>query len=171
MATQFGRRLMADFADNNRGDFGFWGWAAEKVDRNFERPNEDSAEGVVAKVGAAAASLATPGGARAKLAEEAESLSKAAIWSSKKGATSVENAFGHWKKHAAEFPEFQNAKQYVDAAREFVTNPPAGALTKVKDGNTMIYDAATNTFGVRAANGVPRTMFRPMDGIEYWKKQ
>jgi hypothetical protein len=25
VSTQFGRRLMADFADNNRGKFGFWG--------------------------------------------------------------------------------------------------------------------------------------------------
>ncbi|WP_072453900.1 hypothetical protein [Janthinobacterium lividum] len=169
IGTQFGRRLMADFADNNRGDFGFW--AAEKVDNNFERPDESSAEGVVAKVGAVAATLATPGGARAKLAEGAESLSKAAIWSSKRGATSVENVYVHWKKHASEFPEFLNAKQYVDAARNFVANPPGGALIKVKDGNTLIYDAATNTFGSRAASGVPRTMFRPRDGIEYWNKQ
>ncbi|MGB9992949.1 hypothetical protein [Pseudoduganella rhizocola] len=162
---------MADFVENNKGSFGGWGWLADKADAYFEKPDPTSANGVLASVGATAATLATPGGARAKLAEEAESLSKAAIWSSKKGVTSVENAYGHWKKHAAEFPEFQNAKQYVDAARSFVTNPPAGALTKVKDGNTLIYDAATNTFGSRAANGVPRTMFRPRDGIDYWNRQ
>lgn len=52
--TQFGRRLMADFADNNRGTFGGWGWLAEKADANFGRPDETSAEGVVAKVGATA---------------------------------------------------------------------------------------------------------------------
>lgn len=35
------------------------------------------------------------------------------FWSSTKGKTSVENAYGHSTKHGAEFPEYQNSVQYV----------------------------------------------------------
>ncbi|WP_266160178.1 hypothetical protein [Dyella silvatica] len=105
-------------------------------------------------------------------AKEAESLIKIPLWSSTKNKSAVANAFGHWMKHAGEFSEFQNAKEYVEGARNFLTYPPAGALTKVRsNGDTLIYDAATNTFGSRAASGAPRTMFRPQDGIDYWNRQ
>jgi filamentous hemagglutinin len=96
---------------------------------------------------------------------------KGPIWSSTKKLSSVENALGHWNKHKAEFPELANSKQYVEAARSLVTNPPAGALTKARGAETLVYDRATNTFAVRGADGVPKTMFRPTDGINYWNKQ
>ncbi|MDZ7620369.1 MAG: polymorphic toxin-type HINT domain-containing protein, partial [Patescibacteria group bacterium] len=100
------------------------------------------------------------------------SASKPPIWSSPSGKTSVENAFGHWQKHGAEFPQFQNAKQYVEGARNFMNNPPAGTLTKVRtNGDTLFYNPATNTFAVRAANGAPRTMFKPNGGMNYWNNQ
>jgi filamentous hemagglutinin len=85
----------------------------------------------------------------------------------------VENAFGHWKKHGAEFPEFQNSKQYVEGAKRFVTDPPTGTLTKPgsRPGDTLFYHPETNTFGVRGADGAPRTMFRPTDGAKYWERQ
>ncbi|MED9215837.1 VENN motif pre-toxin domain-containing protein, partial [Escherichia coli] len=46
------------------------------------------------------------------------------IWTETKKAEPVGNAYGHWTKHGKEFPEYQNAKQYVDAAHNFMTNPP-----------------------------------------------
>jgi hypothetical protein len=98
---------------------------------------------------------------------------KTPIWSSTPNKSSVENAFGHWQKHGAEFPEFQNAKQYVEGAQNFVNNPPAGTLTKIRpeNGDKLFYNPATNTFGVQGANGAPRTMFRPGGGINYWNTQ
>lgn len=94
------------------------------------------------------------------------------LWTSTQSRTPVENAFGHWDKHRDEFPEFQNAKQYVEGAKDFFNYPPSGTLTKVRpNGDKLFYDPATNTFGVRAANGAPRTMFRPADGINYWNNQ
>jgi RHS repeat-associated protein len=85
------------------------------------------------------------------------------IWSTTKGKSAVENAFGHWKKHGTEFPEFRNAKEYVEGAQRFVNQPSqGGVLSKVRaNGDTVLYDSASNTFGVRAADGAPRTMFRP----------
>ena len=46
------------------------------------------------------------------------------IWTETKERTSVENAYEHWNKHKSDFPEYQNAKQYVDATHNFVRSPP-----------------------------------------------
>jgi pyocin large subunit-like protein len=94
------------------------------------------------------------------------------FWSSTGSSTAVENAYGHWDKHMSEFPEYQNSVQYVQGAQEFVSDPPAGTLTKTRsNGDTLLYDPSTNTFAVKAINGAPRTMFRPQGGLSYWNKQ
>ncbi|EGX5147734.1 hemagglutinin, partial [Salmonella enterica] len=94
------------------------------------------------------------------------------IWTGTKKAEPVGNAYGHWIKHGKEFPEYQNAKQYVDAAHNFMTNPPPGTLTKTRpNGDTLYYNPATNVFASKDINGVPRTMFKPEKGLEYWNKQ
>ncbi|WP_159445361.1 RHS repeat-associated core domain-containing protein [Rhizobacter sp. OV335] len=95
----------------------------------------------------------------------------APVWSSTKKLSSVENALGHWNKHKSEFPELNNSKQYVEAARSLAAKPPATALTKGRGAETLIYDRATNTFLVKGTDGAPKTMFRPTDGINYWNKQ
>ena len=94
------------------------------------------------------------------------------IWSWTKSKTSVENAFGHWKKHGSEFPQYQNAKKYTEGARKFMENPPNGTLTKTRaNGDKLFYDPKTNTFGSQKPSGVPKTMFKPDEGIKYWEKQ
>ncbi|EEZ3910898.1 Contact-dependent inhibitor A, partial [Escherichia coli] len=94
------------------------------------------------------------------------------IWTETKKVEPVGNAYGHWTKHGKEFPEYQNAKQYVDAAHNFMTNPPPGTLTKTRPkGDTLYYNPVTNVFASKDINGVPRTMFKPEKGIEYWNKQ
>jgi len=84
------------------------------------------------------------------------------IWTETKKNEPVSNAYSHWDKHKSEFPEYQNSKQYVDAAHNFVTNPPIGTLaTTRKNGDTIYYNPSSNTFAVKNADGVPKTMFRP----------
>lgn len=102
----------------------------------------------------------------------ARATNKLPIWSPGKTGNAVENAFGHFKKHGNEFPEFQNAKQYAEGAKKFFSDPPSGALTKTRaNGDKLFYDPPTNTFGVQAADGAPKTMFRPDKGMDYWNKQ
>ena len=85
----------------------------------------------------------------------------------------AKNALTHWLKHGKEFPGLLNAKQYAEAAKDFVTNPPLGTLSKLRpNGDTVLYNSATNTFAVKTAGGVPRTMFKPSgDGMAYFSKQ
>lgn len=96
------------------------------------------------------------------------------IWTKTKAAEPVENAYGHWVKHGHEFVDksFNNSKEYVDATHDFVRTPPAGTLTKTRqNGDVMYYHPATNTFSVKTKDGVPKTMFKPKGGMEYWEKQ
>ena len=96
------------------------------------------------------------------------------IWTKTKSSEPVENAYGHWVKHGHEFQNksFNNSKEYVDATHDFVRTPPAGTLTKVRqNGDVMYYHPATNTFSVKTKDGVPKTMFKPKGGLEYWEKQ
>lgn len=94
------------------------------------------------------------------------------IWTETKKKEPVSNAYGHWDKHKKEFPQYQNSKQYVEAAHSFVTKPPSGTLIKTRpNGDTLYYNPATNTFASKDASGVPRTMFKPEKGMEYWSKQ
>lgn len=87
------------------------------------------------------------------------------------GFGSLQKGLEHWSKHRAEFPELGNALQYFRMAKDFFGRPPAGVLTKARGTDLLQYHPATNTFGVRSSNGVIRTVFRPVDGIEYWRRQ
>jgi len=84
------------------------------------------------------------------------------LWTGTKSKTGVQNALGHFKKHGSEFPQYPNATQYAQGARNFVSNPPKGTLTKVRpNGDKLFYDPATNTFASQRADGALRTMFKP----------
>jgi len=93
-------------------------------------------------------------------------------WSSTRKLTSPENALEHWNKHRSEFPEYSNASQYITGAQNFVTNPPSSVLTKMRDnGDTVLYDPISNIFSVKSADGAPRTMFKPKNGVDYFNAQ
>lgn len=135
-------------------------------------PYAASSQGVKQFIGAAkdvTGRLRDWGGMQAKAYFEASYRSgwtseTGAIWTpnNKKGWSPIQNAFEHWKKHGAEFPQMQNSKQYVDATTDFLNNPPSTALTKVRpNGDVVVYDPISDTFGVRTSNGVPRTMYTP----------
>jgi LysM repeat protein len=113
-------------------------------------------------------------GAIGKLNELVESMNRSKnskLWSSSKYKTASENAYRHYKSHGKDFG-VSNAVEYVDRAHQFRKNPPAGVLSKTKEnGNIIMYDQGTNTFASFSSEGVPRTMFKPKAGLEYFKRQ
>ncbi|MFN7111221.1 MAG: S-type pyocin family protein [Brevundimonas sp.] len=65
-----------------------------------------------------------------------------------------------------------SAQDYLDKVTTFTTKPPRDAETvKRPNGDTLIYQASTNTFAVVARDGTPRTMFKPTTGADYWAEQ
>lgn len=85
------------------------------------------------------------------------------LWSSTKDLNSTENAFEHWNKHWSDFPDINNSIEYVDFAKNFLNNPPAWTLSKVRTWNNDIifYNESSNIFGVKTADWIPRTVFKP----------
>ena len=76
------------------------------------------------------------------------------IWTVGRAGSAVENAFQHWLKHGPDFSELQNAKQYVERAKDFLLNPQSGVLTKIRpNGDVLRFDPASNTFGAMTSNG------------------
>ncbi len=66
----------------------------------------------------------------------------------------------------------KSAEEYADKIEDFTRRPPKDVETvKRANGDTLIYQASTNTFAVVARNGTPRTMFKPDDGPAYWAEQ
>lgn len=66
----------------------------------------------------------------------------------------------------------KSADDYLTKVRAFTEATPRGTETvKRPNGDTLYYQAATNTFAVVDRNGVPRTMFKPDDGPAYWVQQ
>ena len=66
----------------------------------------------------------------------------------------------------------KSADDYLAKVRAFTETTPRGTETvKRPNGDTLYYQAATNTFAVVDRNGVPRTMFKPDDGPAYWAQQ
>lgn len=66
----------------------------------------------------------------------------------------------------------RSAEDYLAKVTAFTTKPPRDVETvKRPNGDTLIYQASTNTFAVVARNGTPRTMFKPRDGAAYWSEQ
>jgi len=94
------------------------------------------------------------------------------IWSSTNTKTSVENALDHWNTHKNEFKELDNAKQYVDKARNFFEEKSDDILEySRKNGELIKYNKITKEFGAFLEDGTPKTLFKPENGIEYWYKQ
>lgn len=92
-----------------------------------------------------------------------QNAAKIGIWSPGKFGDPTKNALEHWNNHKLEFPELRNSKEYVDAAWKFIRNPPPGTLVKdrLATGERVFYHPSSNTLAVKAANGVPKTMFKP----------
>lgn len=66
----------------------------------------------------------------------------------------------------------KSADDYLRKVLAFTEATPKGTETvKRPNGDTLYYQASTNTFAVVDRDGVPRTMFKPDDGPAYWAQQ
>ena len=98
-----------------------------------------------------------------------------AIWSinTKKKLMPVKNAYKHWRDHRAKFPEFQNAKQYVEGAISFLNTPPKGSMKYIRQNSEkVICHPKSKTVGVLSRTKVPKTFLKPTaNPIKYFKTQ
>ncbi len=84
------------------------------------------------------------------------------LWTLGKHRNSMQNALSHYNKHGKEFPNINNAVEYVEEAHKFIKDPPLGTFSKVRsNGDTIFYNPQIETFAVKAQDGAPKTMFKP----------
>jgi hypothetical protein len=93
------------------------------------------------------------------------------VWAANRKHTAQENADYQFGKNGKDFAALTEA-DYVQKAHAFVDAPPAGVQrVQRSNGDSLLYDAGSNTFAVVTSAGAPRTMFKPHDGVAYWRQQ
>jgi hypothetical protein len=142
------------------GGCGNGGSAVETRDRE--------AEVLPAASGGSAA--ASDGGSDAS-APVVEADRGAPVWSEARNRTPEEGAQRSFDRNGADFGA-ASVDAYIQQAHAFIANPPPGTETvQRRNGDTLYYHAASNTFAVATRDGAPRTMFRPDEGAAYWAEQ
>lgn len=100
-----------------------------------------------------------------------EGPAEPARWTSNSRNTAEQNIQRLYERNGAAFGA-SSADDYVRLAHAFIADPPAGTETvRRANGDTLFYQASTNTFLVATADGTPRTMFKPDNGASYWDQQ
>ncbi|WP_312820879.1 S-type pyocin family protein [Brevundimonas sp.] len=95
----------------------------------------------------------------------------AVILTSNRRETAGAKAIRLYERNGADFGA-TSAEDYLEKAKSFTRSPPADAEKISRpNGDTLIYQARTNTFAVVDKRGVVRTMFKPSNGADYWERQ
>ena len=93
------------------------------------------------------------------------------LWSATRKLSAQENAQKHFERDGQDFGA-RSVDDFVNKAHNFVSRPPKGTLTIVRqNGDTLFYDPKANVFAVATRSGAPRTLFKPDNGPEYWQEQ
>lgn len=116
-----------------------------------------TAGGVAASSAAATPSPATEGGATVLTANRRETVD--------------EKIRRLYERNGEDFGA-RSPEDFLAKVEAFTKTPPPGVDTATRpNGDTLLYQASTNTFAVVDRDGTPRTMFKPDDGPAYWNEQ
>ncbi|ODT89211.1 hypothetical protein [Phenylobacterium sp. SCN 70-31] len=133
--------------------------ADERRSQTFEEPRRDNAGVETAEAPGDRRDTATP------------KIDGRPMWSSTRRYSAQENAERAFSRNGEAFGA-ADVDTFVRKAHAFVNSPPRGTLTLPRsNGDTLLYDPKGNVFAIRTAQGAPRTMFRPDDGMAYWEEQ
>lgn len=104
-------------------------------------------------------------------AEVPEARSEPTVLTANRSETVDAKILRLYERNGADFGA-RSPEDFVARVEAFTKNPPAG-VEKVSrpNGDTLMYQASTNTFAVVARDGTARTMFKPDDGPTYWAEQ
>jgi pyocin large subunit-like protein len=93
------------------------------------------------------------------------------LWSATRRLSAEENARRAFERNGAGVGA-ETLESYVEAAHRFVRSPPRGTLSMTREnGDVLLYSPDRNLFAVVTREGAPRTLFRPEDGADYWRRQ
>jgi pyocin large subunit-like protein len=93
------------------------------------------------------------------------------MWTDNSRHSARENAEYHFQKSGGDIGA-KSLDDFLVRVHKFVDHPPSGALRITRaNGDRLIYDPKANVFAVARRDGAPRTIFKPENGMAYWKEQ
>ena len=131
-------------------------------DSAVETRDRSAATGDVALTAASAGSAETRVG---------EASAEKAVITANRRETVDEKIQRLYERNGADFGA-RSAEDFLDKVTAFTTRTPSDVERASRpNGDTLLYQASTNTFAVVARDGTARTMFKPDDGPSYWAEQ
>ena len=93
------------------------------------------------------------------------------MWADNRRNSAEENAQYQFEHHGEELGA-KSLDAFLTKAHAFVGDPPKSTLTKTRaNGDTLMFDPDSGLFAVARKDGAPRTVFKPNDGMAYWRAQ
>jgi pyocin large subunit-like protein len=93
------------------------------------------------------------------------------LWSVSRKYSASDNARYQFEHHGSEFG-VASYEAFLAKVHGFIHSPPAGTETvKRGNGDTLFYNADSNTFAVMTKDGAPRILMKPDAGAAYWQEQ
>ena len=93
------------------------------------------------------------------------------MWADNRRNSAEENAQYQFEHHGEELGA-KTLDAFLTKAHAFVGDPPKSALSMTRaNGDTLMFDPASGLFAVARNDGAPRTVFKPDDGMAYWRAQ
>ncbi len=93
------------------------------------------------------------------------------LWSVSRKYSASDNAHYQFEHHGSEFGVV-SYEAFLAKVHGFIHSPPP-ETEKLKRGNgdTLFYNAESNTFAVMTKDGAPRILMKPETGADYWQQQ
>lgn len=93
------------------------------------------------------------------------------LWSVSRKYSASDNAHYQFEHHGSEFG-VASYEAFLAKVHGFIHSPPSGTETiKRGNGDTLFYNAESNTFAVMTKDGAPRILMKPETGAAYWQQQ
>jgi hypothetical protein len=93
------------------------------------------------------------------------------MWSENRRHTAKENAEYHFERAGQDLGA-KTLDDFLTKVHRFGDHPPPGALKLTRaNGDRLLYDPKSNVFAVFTRDGAPRTVFKPSNGMDYWREQ
>ena len=104
-------------------------------------------------------------------ADEAPLFKGRPMWADNRRNSAEENAQYQFEHHGEELGA-KTLDGFLTKVHAFVGDPPKSTLSLTRaNGDTLMFDPASGLFAVARKDGAPRTVFKPDDGMAYWRAQ
>ena len=94
------------------------------------------------------------------------------MWADNRRGTAEENVRYQFEHRGGDLGA-KSVDDYLTKVHAFFDNPPKDleSVVRPSNGDTLVYSASANLFGVLRKDGAPRLLMKPPGGRAYWESQ